>query len=184
MYKHLIYPSTFQDNFLVHKLEPGDLDYSLFTGAELKKLNRVFGHPSVYTFINFLKRARPDEMNKEVRDTTDELMRACVTCATIAPSTRLKVAIGTDELKFNHIVAIDVMYINNRSILPAVDEATHYRSTLFLNFVRAFDAWKTFLRCWSRLYLGPPDFLRVDQDSNLVSKEMLDSAETDDISVL
>lgn len=65
-------------------------------------------------------------MKKKVRDTIDELTRAYVTCARNAPGPRrCKLMIGTDELKFNHIVAIDIMYIKNRPILHAVDGATH-----------------------------------------------------------
>lgn len=44
--------------------------------------------------------------------------------------------------------------------------------------------WKALLRCWSRLYLGPPDYLRIDQGSNFVAREFLESAEADGITVL
>lgn len=87
-------------------------------------------------------------------------------------------------MKFNHILAVDIMYICNKPVLHVVDEATHYRSAMFVQRVRSREVWKTLLRCWCHVYLGPPDFLRVDHGSQFISKEFLENAEADGISVL
>lgn len=60
IYKQLRQPLTFKNYFLIHTWKRGDLPYSLYTESEIRKLHRVFGHPSVRAFTNILKRARPD----------------------------------------------------------------------------------------------------------------------------
>ena len=69
-------------------------------------------------------------------------------------------------------------------MLHVVDEATHYCAAMFMSRMTAEETWKCLLRCWIRTYLGPPDHLRVDQGSNFVAKQFLDSAEAEGISVL
>lgn len=39
------------------------------------------------------------------------------------------------------------------------------------------EVWKTFLRCWDHVYLGPPHYLRVDQGSNFTSAKTGANAE-------
>jgi hypothetical protein len=68
------------NEFMVHKWEPGDLASTLFTDAELLKLHRSFGHPSVEKLSNLLERARPDEMDASVRKVLQEIVAHCQTC--------------------------------------------------------------------------------------------------------
>ena len=65
-----------------------------------------------------------------------------------------------------------------------VDKATHYSAAMFMRRMTAEETRKCLLRCWIRTYLGPPDHLRVDQGSNFVAKQFLDSAEAEGITVL
>ena len=97
---------------------------------------------------------------------------------------RFKVTIETDDLKFNHVLAVDIMYINGKTIIHVVDEATHYQAALFLRRVNAEETWKAIMKCWFRVYLGPPDHLRVDQGSKFVSKQFRDSANAEGIILL
>jgi len=163
-YKHLHQPLVMENYFLIHRWSRGDVAYSLYTETELRKLHRFFGHPTVSSLLNILRRANPTKMTKEVRDAVSELAKACIICAENASRPkRFKLTIGSDELRFNHTVAVDVMYIKNRPVLHMVDEATHFSAASFLPSASALDTWKTILRCWYRTYLGPPNFLRVDQ---------------------
>ncbi len=45
------------------------------------------------------------------------------------------------------------------------------------------DGWKALFKCWSLVYLGPPDCLQVDQGSNFVSEEFKASAKAGGIEV-
>ncbi len=184
-YKHLSQPLELKNYFLIHKWKRGDIGYSLYTEAELKKLHKSFGHPSVSALVNVLKRARPNEMSSEVQKTISDIVKTCLTCSVHASRPkRFKLTVGTDDLRFNHIVAIDITYISNKPILHVVDEATHYNAALFLTKISSETVCRALLKCWSQIYLGPPDFLRVDQGSQFVSKEFTENAEADGITIL
>ena len=79
---------------------------------------------------------------------------------------QFKVTVGTDDLRFNQILAVDIIYINEKPVLHVVDEATHYQAAVSLRRFSAEETWKAILHCWFRVYLGPPDYLLVDQGTN------------------
>lgn len=150
--------------FLVNCRKPEDLKYAPYTESELRKLHRVFGHPSVQALYNLLKRANPEGVEGSMRKKLEEIISACDTCVRHgAKHRRFKVTIGTDDLRFNHNVAVYAMYINSRPVLHLVDEATHFNAARFLRNKTSNHVWKTVLKCWSRVYLGPLDLLHVDQ---------------------
>ena len=63
------------------------------------------------------------------------------------------------------------MTIDKRPVLHVVDEGTHFMTARWLPNMTSSETWKAIRRCWIDVYLGPPDFLRVYQSTNLVSKE-------------
>lgn len=176
---------AFENGFLVHKWSPIDLCFSMYTNKELHRLHKVFGHPSVTALSNLLKRANPSEFNSEAKRVLDEITKSCSICMTNANKPRrFKVTVGTEDLKFNHVIAVDIMYIKSKAVLHVVDEATHYTAALFLRSNTAEETWKAILRCWIRIYLGPPDYIRIDQGTNFVAKQFRSSAEAEGISIL
>ena len=157
-----------RNGLLWHNWSPATAMYS---EGELIRLHRSFGHPSVTALYNLLKRATPDDVNKETRDSIKELTKRCRTCAENASKPkRFKITVGTEDGKFNHYVAADIMYIEGKPLLHVVDESTHFSSASWLKKISSADVWKAFMRCWCHVYMGPPDFLRVDQGSQLISK--------------
>ncbi len=184
-YKHLTQQLSMENYFLIHRWGKGDIAYSLYTESELRKLHRVFGHPTVSALFKLLQQARGSEIDKSVRETLEEISKSCITCAVNATKPRrFKLTVGTDDLRFNHIVAMDVMYLNGRPVLHVVDEATHFGAALFLKNQSTKSIWKAFLKCWTRIYLGPPDFLQVDQGTNFISSEFGECAKAEGITVL
>jgi hypothetical protein len=91
---------------------------------------------------------------------------------------------GTADLRFNHVVAVDVMYLQSKPVLHVVCESTHYQAAKFLKNMTADEAWRTFVACWCKTYLGPPDCLRIDQGSNFVAEKFMTSASAESIRVL
>lgn len=182
-FKHKSQGLKFENYFLIHRCSPQDM--SFYTEPELKRLHRVFGHPSVTALGHLLRRADPENYSYNVKHARYDIMRECMTCVKhAAKPRRFKVTIGTDDLRFNHIIAVDIMYINEKPVIHVVDEATNYQAAMFLKRVTAEETWKAILRCWMRVYLGPPDHLRVDQGSQFVSKEFRDSVDAEGITLM
>lgn len=65
-----------------------------------------------------------------------------------------------------------------------VDEATHFTPAIFLKRHTASEIWRTVVLCWNKVYLGPTDYLHVDQGSNYISKEFGECAEAECIKLL
>ncbi len=117
------------------------------------------------------EKTRPESPN--VRDELENIVKDCFTCVKYSTKLRrFKLTIGTDEYRFNHIISIDIVYIDGKAILHCLDECTHFGSAAIVPSMRSEDMWKTLLKCWSPVYLGPPDFLRIDQGPNFVSAEL------------
>jgi hypothetical protein len=76
------------------------------------------------------------------------------------------------------------MYLLEQPVLRVVDEATHFSSAMFLPSMTAKDTWNTLMTCWSDIYLGPPEFLRIDQGANFVAQLFQDKASEHVISQL
>lgn len=175
----------FENDLLKHKWTQSTIPYVLYTNTELEKLHRNFGHPSASALHKLLKRADISKVSLKTMESIEDIVRRCTICQKYSPAPRrFKITVGTEDLKFNHVVAVDLMFISKKPILHVVDEATHFMGAQFLKSHSSADVWKALLRCWSRLYLGPPDHLRIDQGSNFVSQEFLDCATTEGIIVL
>ena len=108
-------------------------------------------------------------MTHEVRETLNEITKASVPCATNSSRTkRFKITISTSQLRFSHVIAVDLTYIERRPVLHIVDEATHFRSTCFLKKVSSEKVWNSILKYWSGIYLGLPEAIHVDQGSQFI----------------
>ncbi len=81
-------PLHMQNYFLIHKWTPDDMSFSLYTDAELQKLHRSFGHPSVRALIGLLRRARPDEVTPRVKSALEDIVKSCTTCPMYASKPR------------------------------------------------------------------------------------------------
>ena len=184
-FKHKIQTLVYENDFLKHKWNPWESSIILYTEQELQRLHRNFGHPSVSTLRKVLKTANPSEMDSITKKAIEDLTRKCDICQKHATAPRrFKLTVGCDDLRFNHVVAADIMYVKRKPILHMVDEATHFMAATFLRNHTSEQVWKGLMKCWSRVYLGPPDHLRIDQGSNFISREFLDNAESDGITVL
>lgn len=173
-YGELRYPLNTENYFLTHRWVKSDMPFVLYTETQLRRIHRSFGHPSVRAMGNLLKRASDDnrldnETRKAIQAISDDY-KICL--RTASPPRRFKLTLGTEDLRFNNVVQIGTMLIENRPVLHMVGEATHFFGAAFLRNQSTAEIWATNQRIWSLLYLGPPDFLTVDQGSAYVSVEM------------
>lgn len=102
-----------------------------------------------------LRREGGSDLDKETRDMIAKIGEACDVCKThSATPRRFKLTIGADDLRFNHCVQIDTMFIQNLPIMHMVDAATQFRAASFPRSNAIRDIWKTILAQWSFLYAG------------------------------
>lgn len=171
-----------ENDFLIYRWSP---DSALFTYGELLKLHRSFGHPSVSALHNVLKRARPDEYSPEIQKAIEHLTERCRVCTELGTKPRrFKLSIGAEDSRFNSSIAADIMYLVQKPALLVVDEATHFCAATFLRNISSKEVWKALSRCWINAYIGPPDFLRLDQGSQFTSKEFNTAAVSAGIQII
>lgn len=164
---------AFENFFLIHRWSTRDMPYALYTETDLRRIHRGFGHPSVKSTEKLLRRASIGQLPKSVITAMEKVNNSCKVCNKHASKPRrFKLTLGTEEIRFNNRVYVDTMFINSRPVIHLVDEGTHFAATCFLRSQSATDTWKAILRLWVHTYLGPPDFLAVDQGSAYVSREM------------
>ena len=63
------------------------------------------------------------------------------------------------------------MYLNEKSVLHAVDIATAFQAGQFLSNMSAKDTWEALRQCWIDTYLGPLDIVTHDASTNFNSME-------------
>ena len=93
-----------ENDLLFYRWKP---DVVLYTYDELLKLHRAFGHPSVSSLHNVLKRARPEETNSSVKEALREIQEKCRACQRFGQRPkRFKLTVGNENSRFNHVVAL------------------------------------------------------------------------------
>lgn len=158
---------------------------TLFSECDLFKPHRIFGHPNVSALFNLLKTARPERVDRPTRYAINRLSARCSTCTIFASKPRtFKLTIDHKDARFNLVVAANIMRINIKPVLPVVDEATNFGASCWLQKIYSDKVWKALLQCRSNLYLGPPEYLGVDQGTSCISKPFISLAPTTGITIL
>lgn len=121
----------------------------------------------------FLKRARPGEVDRSTRAMLEEIHERYKECQHLAPKPYVvQVAIPHADAVFNSEVIIDVMYIQGHPVLHCADRATNFQAARFLTKVSTECNWQTFMQMWVLVYLGAPDNQRHYQGSSFVSPRL------------
>ena len=161
-----------ENYFFLHKWSARDTPYVLYTMEELRKIHQGFGHPSVKATFHLLRRATAGKLSNKIKDELHKIQDDCKVCLKHAATPRrFRLTIGTEELRFNQRVVVDTMFIENKPIIHLVDESTHFTAACFLKKQTTEEIWRSIRRLWIMTYMGPPDFLAVDQGSAYISKE-------------
>lgn len=153
-----------------HMYEEWDYKTVLFSRIELRKLHRHFHHPSSSKLLALIKRSKLKHVDNKTKQMLDEISKSCSVCQTYSTNPqRFKVSLPNDEVTFNREVALDLMWVEGKAVLHVVDIDTHFNNAIFLKGQSVEDVWEVFLSCWSTVYLGNPDKLKVDQGSAFTS---------------
>lgn len=137
------HPIHMEDYFLIHKWKPTDLQYAMYTKAELMYIHRSFRHPTVHVTMNLLNDVSPESLPAETRSSLQGIYEDCSICKKTARKPRhFKLAIGTQALRFNHHVQVDIMFLHGRPVVHMVYEATHFTAAKFIRKQSTAAIWR------------------------------------------
>jgi hypothetical protein len=68
-------------------------------------------------------------------------------------------------------VIVDVMYIENSSIVHVIDEITRFQAAKWLQNISAKHIWNMLRLCWIDVYLDSSNHILHDADKNFASRE-------------
>ena len=124
-------------------LEWEQLQTTMFSTIELRKLHRQFFHPSADKLYNLIKRARPDQANEETRKTLQDITATCHPCQMMSrkPITFTVGSAKDPDITFNREVAMDIVYLSGRPALHIIDIDTHFHAATFLMSLTTDDVW-------------------------------------------
>ncbi|KAK1914262.1 hypothetical protein P3342_007508 [Pyrenophora teres f. teres] len=189
MDRHSIYFNNV-DNMLVHQskeypivrkwghpwllLNKHETATQYLTEGELQQLHRRFGHPAAARLYKVLVKAGHDDIDRTLLDKINKFCHQCQITAK-APG-RFRFTLRDENLDFNSRVIVDIMYINQKPVLHAVDEATVFQAARFLRDMKASTTWDTLRAMWIDMYVGPPDTIATDAGTNFASEEFVNNA--------
>lgn len=75
------------------------------------------------------------------------------------------------------------MYLENRPAIHLVEEYTHFQAAEFLKNQSINELWKYILSLWIYTYMGPQDFLEINQGSSYISAECRAKAAVEGIEI-
>jgi hypothetical protein len=113
----------------INAWEKENPNQSIFlTAAELRRLHRCFGHPSIERLQKLLDRSG-HEIDKLA---IEYLTKFCHHCQIHSKSLGRFRFILRDDVEFNYSIIVDVMYISGNPILHIIDEATRFQAGRWL----------------------------------------------------
>jgi hypothetical protein len=123
--------------------------------------------------MNLIKRARPDDLDKDTIAILQNISQSCETYQRLGPRPiRFKFSIPpTDDIVFGDEVSIDLMFISGKAILHIVDTAIRFSAATFIDsnlatYGQSVEVvWLAMMGTWFTVYTGYPNRLRVDAGS-------------------
>jgi len=155
------------------------LAFNHLTEAELRRVHRRCGHPSVQRLYDLLYKAGHDVEINAIRALTD-ICSQCQLHGT--PPNRFKFTLR-DDYEFNYEIVVDVVTLDDGKVLHVVDTATSFTAARFLRSLSAQDTWDALRLCWIDVYQGPPDWIVCDAGTNFHAAEFKAAARAAGISV-
>jgi hypothetical protein len=145
------------------------------TETELRQLHRRFGHPAAGRLHKILSKAGHEDVNKDIIDRINKYCHQCQIHSKAPGRFRFTVR---DDMDFNSCVIVDVMYINQKPVLHAIDEATAFQAARFMPNIQANTTWDLLRTMWIDMYVGPPDIIKTDAGKNFVAEEFVNNAKS------
>ena len=126
------------------------LMHTFYTSAQLLKMRRNFGQPSVVKQYNLLKRAGLKEVEKSTLEDLEKIVANCDQCQRIEnASLHFSVSMGHENVRYDARVCLDIMCLDGKPVLHIVDEATQFSSARFLPIISTDAVWDSIVLCCS-----------------------------------
>jgi hypothetical protein len=143
------------------------------TETELRQLHQRFGHPAAERFCRVLARAGYENVNESVMVKIGKYCHQCQMHGSTPGRFRFTIR---NDVNFNYRLVVDVMYINGKLVLYAINEAILFQVARFLANMQARTTWNIFKAMWIDTYVGPPDIMVTDAGKNFKSSEFVANA--------
>ena len=137
---------------------------TMYTKTELRKIHRQFYHPRPERLFELMKRAEDPEATVNTRELLEEVTAECDTCQRLSRQPgRFRVALPADDIVFNRLVCLDLMFIDGNPILHVVCKDTRFSAAVFLESESAQSVWRAYLSCWTTRYVGYSTEIHADR---------------------
>lgn len=145
-------------------------EQAYYTTVELYRLHRHFNHPHPDRLSALLRRAGDPSATPDTRKQLERLSPTSDVCQRLsrAPG-RFRVALPPDEVTFNRVVLVDLMYLDGRSVMHIVGKETLFSAAAFTKGERLEDLWRLYSAAWAQAYAGHPQVVHVDQAPQFTS---------------
>ena len=140
---------------------------SFYSTADIERLHRHFFHPSTKKLYDLLKRSELGKTTENLRSIIDSVSKACVKCKKFsARPFHFRASFWDESVVYNHELVLDLMWLNGSPVLHVVDTHTSFQNAAFVVDKSPEEFWRSFKKCWTTVYLGLPNVLRVDQEAS------------------
>ena len=140
---------------------------AFYSQAEIERLHRHFFHPSSKKLYDLLRRSELGQTTENLKGIIDSVSKACTKCQEFsARPFRFRASIPDDEIVYNHELALDLLWLDKKPVLHVVDTHTSFQNAVFIQDKTPEGLWRSFTECWSTVYLGLPNVLRIDQEAS------------------
>jgi hypothetical protein len=121
---------------------PSKVVRAFYSEVQLRKMHRNLFHPSSRKLYELLKRADPNNLPRETLQMLEDIAKACHTCMKTSNAPRRFTVRFPDEVIFNRMVFMDLMFIEDRRpVLHVEDAGTIFQAAIWLTGEDVASVW-------------------------------------------
>ena len=164
------YPIICKQGYLWFLLDNNEVAIYYLTETELRQIYRRFKYPAADYIYKMLTKADYNNVNYNI---IKKINKYCYQCQIYkkAPG-RFRFTIY-NNIDFNFRIIVNIIYINQRAVLYAVNKAIIFQAVRFLPNITAAIIWDILRAIQIDIYIGPPDIIITDAGTNFINKEFI-----------
>lgn len=120
--------------------------------------------------MGFLKQADPGQISPDTYRDLEIIRSVCNVCQREAAAPHIFcVAPPNEKCRINRTISMNIMKLENTSVLHVVDKDTKFGAACFLQGESTSKILEAFFKIWVPAYVGFPEIISVDQKSRAQS---------------